>query len=177
MSFRELLVDSQFFYDRACEASATGAKQTEQRCATASVLFSFMAIESFINNMMADFASLPEGILSTHEQGLLQERAVQFASAGRSAGAFVLTKRREYRRLEDKVLFLVRRIAGPGAIDKGSSYWQQFDRLKDLRDTLTHPRKDKTAAISLGDADEALEMAKTIIQQVAAKVWRKPVDL
>ena len=174
MPFRELVADAEVFWERASEASETRVETLEYRHATASVLFSFIAVESFINDMMADFASLPKGTFTILEQGFLQERGLQFSSSGKNAGTFELTNKPEYRRLEDKVLFLLGRVAGVTSVDKGSVLWQRFDKLQDLRNALTHPRKEKPVVISAKDAAEALEVAKAIIKHVADKVWQKP---
>ncbi|QYY58434.1 hypothetical protein [Dehalococcoides mccartyi] len=171
MSYQQYVRDSEALYDQCCDAFKSGNEANGRRCATASVLFSFIAIESFINNMMDDFASLPKDIFTIHERGLLGESYVQFESSGEKAGQFVLTNRREYKRLEDKILFLIAKFGGGVTVDKGSSLWQKFERAKQLRDSLTHPRKEETPTPTMKDTEEVLETAKEIIQMVSAKVW------
>ncbi len=168
--------DSEFFYDECCQAFVDGNDAKGQRCAIASVLFSFMAIESFINNMMEDFVSLPVGLFTIHERGFLEERRVQFESFGQQAGEFILTKQQEYRSLEDKILFLIAKFSGSPKLDKGSSLWQKFDRSKNIRDKLSHPRKDSTPILCADDAKTSLDVAKEIIQLVSTKVWKIRVD-
>lgn len=170
MSYQQYVRDSEALYDQCCDAFKSGNEAHGRRCATASVLFSFIAVESFINNMMDDFAALPVNLFTIHERGLLGEFSVQFESSGKKAGQFVLTNRREYKRLEDKILFLITKFSG-AAVDKGSSLWQKFERSKQLRDRLTHPRKDETPTPTMEDTKEVLETAKEIIQMVSAKVW------
>jgi len=175
MSFQQYVRDSEALYDQCCDAFKGGNGANGSRCATASVLFSFIAIESFINNMIDDFASLPKDLFTIHEHGLLGESSVQFESSGEKAGQFVLTNRREYKRLEDKILFLIAKFGGGAAVDKGSNLWQKFERAKQLRDRLTHPRKDETPSPTMEDTKEVLETAKEIIQMVSAKVWGSKV--
>jgi hypothetical protein len=171
MSFQQYLRDSEIFYDQCCEAFREGNDAKGQRCAIASVLLSFIAVESFINNMMDDFTSLPQDLFTIHERGFLEERSVQFETSGGKAGEFILANRREYRKLEDKILFLIAKFGGGTRLDKGSSLWQKFERSKDLRDKLAHPRKDKTPILSKEDVKTTLDIAKEIIQLVSGKVW------
>jgi hypothetical protein len=135
-----------------------------------------MAIESFINNMMEDFASLPEGVFTIQERGFLEEHRVQFESSGQHAGEFILTNQQDYRSLEDKILFLIAKFSGSPKLDKGKGLWQKFDQSKDIRDKLSHPRKDSTPILCADDAKTSLDVAKEIIQLVSAKVWRIRVD-
>jgi hypothetical protein len=134
-----------------------------------------MAVESFINNMMSDFASLPESLFTVHEQGFLSERAVSFSASGANAGRFELTNRTEYKRLEDKILFLLARFSGD-AVNKGDSLWQRFGKAKETRDHLTHPKKDIDVLPMPSDARNALEVARDIIGLVSSKVWGKSVE-
>ena len=48
--------------------------------------------------------------------------------------------------------------------------------MKNIRDLLAHPRKDTTKVPSPTDAEEAIELVKTIIQLVSQKVWGKEVQ-
>jgi hypothetical protein len=43
-----------------------------------SILLSWVAIESFINNIMDDFSSLPKDMFELHERSLLMEKKVVF---------------------------------------------------------------------------------------------------
>lgn len=55
-----------------------------------SVLLSWIAIESFINNIMDDFGNLPEDLFELHERGLLLEKKVTFVDHGGDMGKFRL---------------------------------------------------------------------------------------
>ncbi len=170
--YRELVEDAQWFYD---QAGAAQGCLNQERFSTASILFSFMALESFINNMMSDFTALPSGLLTPHEQGFLSERVVEVADSGVNAGKFEITTKRRYQSLEYKIMFLVARFSGD-TVDKGSNLWQKFQQMKDIRDLLTHPRKDTTNTTLPVDAEEAIGVAKDIIQLVSQKVWGKKVQ-
>ena len=173
ISYREILQDAQWFYDQA--ASAQKSRIIQGRFSIASILVSFMALESFINNMMSDFTALPSGLLTPHEQGFLAERVVELADSGGNAGKFEVTNRQRYQSLEHKIMFLVARFS-QDKVNKGSTLWQKFQKMKEVRDILTHPRKDITRAPSPIDAEEAIEVAKDIIQLVSQKVWGRKVQ-
>jgi len=173
VSYRELVQDAQWFCDQAEDAPK--GSRIQERFSTAAILFSFMALESFINDMMSDFTVLPAGLLTVHELGFLAERAVELADSGADAGRFEVTNKRRYQNLEYKIMFLVARFSGD-AVDKGSTLWQKFQKMKDVRDLMTHPRKDATRVPSRADAGEAIGVAKDIIQLVSQKVWKKKVQ-
>lgn len=175
MSYETLLKDSDYFCNKA-EEQSDSSSQASVRFSTASIIFSFMAVELFINNMMSDFASLPKSIFTVYERGFLSERAVSFSTSGVHAGTFEITTRQEYKRLEDKILFLIARFNG-GTIDKGDTLWQRFGKAKEIRDHLTHPRKDSEVLPTSVDARNALEVAQDIIRLVSSKVWGKSVEL
>ena len=146
-SYQEILQDGQWFRDQA--ESAPKDSTIKGRFSTASILFSFMALESFINNMMSDFTVLPSGLLTPHERGFLAERIVELADSGENAGKFEVTNRQRYQSLEYKIMFLVARFGGD-KVDKGSTLWQKFQKMKDIRDLLTHPRKNATFFTAAG---------------------------
>ncbi|MFH1086973.1 MAG: hypothetical protein V1737_00125 [Chloroflexota bacterium] len=177
MSFQQYVRDSEHFYDQSCLAFGEGNDANGRRCAVASILFSFMAVESFINNMMKDFASLPEALFTVHERGFLEERLVQFEPSGRKAGEFALTNRRDYRSLEDKIMFLIAKSGGGAKIDKGAGLWQDFEKSKELRDRLTHPRRGAVPSVTSEDAKDTLDAARQVIQLISAKVWKRRVQL
>lgn len=173
MSYQDYLRDAEYFCEQAEQAPLPDS-QVAVRFSTASILFSFIAIESLINNMMSDFASLPQDMFTLHEQGFLVERAVAFSGSGANAGTFEVTNRPEYKRLEDKILFLLARFSGD-SMDKGSTLWQRFDKAKEVRDRLTHPKKDISPAPSPSDARRTMEVALEVVQLVSEKVWGKSV--
>ena len=173
VSYRELIQDAQWFCDQS--ENAQKDSMVKERFSTASILFSFMALESFINDMMSDFTVLPVGLLTAHELGFLAEKVVELADSGDDAGRFEVTNRQRYQNLEYKIMFLVARFSGD-AVDKGSTLWQRFHRMKEVRDSLTHPRKDATNVPLPADAGEAIGVTKDIIQLVSQKVWKKKVQ-
>ncbi len=176
-SYRDFLDYAQSFYYTAEQASELGQSRQVESSVIASLLLSWIAIESFINNMMADFASLPPDIFSLSERALLTERTVEFVDSGTEAGRFRVSDKTEYRRLEDKTLFLVAKFGTGMKLHKGGQLWQRFQEVKDKRNQITHPRRSQEMALTLADAEDALEVAEAIIKMVSEKVWGKAVEL
>jgi hypothetical protein len=171
-SFRDFLYYAEQLYEDA-------KNKTDEPAANpyiiGSILNSWMSMESFINNMMQDFTCLPEEIFTIHERGFLEEKQVRFADKGRKAGTFYLENKQEYRRLEDKVLFLLAKFGKSRTVDRGTHIWQRFEKIKDKRNALSHPRRTKIIELTLKDAQEAIEVAKSVISLVSKEVWKKSV--
>ena len=82
----------------------------------------------------------------------------------------------EYRRLEDKIFFLIAKIGRREAQNlRGGTLWQNFKEFKDTRDALVHPRRGKEASLSIKQVERFLETAKEVIQLVSEYVWNKKV--
>jgi hypothetical protein len=140
------------------------------------ILLSWVAIESFINNMLDDFALLPADLFQLHERALLLEKRLTFVDEGDNKGTFTLEKT-EYRRIEEKIFFLLAKFGKSAEIDKGDKLWQDFEKLKELRNNLMHPRKNLELPIDIAITKQCLETAKGIIVFVAYHVWGKKIDI
>lgn len=174
MDFQEYLHSAQILHDQAVEETLP---LTKERCAVASILFSWIALEAFVNHMMEDFAAVAQGTFTLHEQAFLEEREVEFSTSGDTLGQFVLKNSRRYQRLGDKIAFLVAKFSPGTKIDKGDAFWQRFEKSKDIRDSLSHPRKATEPPISPADADTALGVSTDVIKFLAEKVWKKHLDI
>jgi len=140
-----------------------------------SILLSWIAIESFVNNMLEDFVSLPKNLFSLHERAFLLEKEINFLDSGDSLGTFELTKRK-YIKLADKILFLIKKFNPKIRSFKGNYLWQNFDKLKEIRDKIAHPRKEDVFSIDTDQVKEAIRTSKDIIRFIATKVWKKEVE-
>jgi hypothetical protein len=175
-SYREYLDYADACYCEA-EASKNGKGLVrDSRNLTASILFSSIAIEAFVNDMMADFTALSTDILTINELAFLSEREVEFVDSGEDAGTFRISNSKSYKPLENKIMFLLRRFAKK-KICRGQGLLQRLQTIKQLRDKLTHPRKLEEPDFSLADAAEALEVAKEVIGVLARDVWQKKIRL
>lgn len=140
-----------------------------------SILLSWIAIESFINNIMDDFGSLPEDLFELHERGLLLEKKVIFVDHGSEMGKFKLD-RREYKSLGEKILFLIAKFSNFKKPYKGENLWQNFEDLRDTRNKILHPRRNIELELTVEKAYKYLETSKNIIQFVSTNVWHKKIS-
>ena len=60
-------------------------------------------------------------------------------------------------------------------LDKGGNLWQKFERVKKKRNSLTHYRRDCDIELTTHDSQEAIELAKELIEFLSQKVWNKTV--
>lgn len=141
-----------------------------------SIILAWTAIESFVNNRLFDYGSLPENIFELHERAFLLEKKLKFNESGENLGSFCL-EGNEYRRLEDKIFFLISKFSSKKESDlKGKSLWQNFQEFKTLRDNILHPRTDKEIDIDINAAKKHLDTSKSIIQLISAHLWGKKVE-
>jgi hypothetical protein len=138
-------------------------------------ILAWSSIECFINNMLDDFNTLPADMFELHERAFLLEKGIKFISKGSGLGQFAL-EGSEYRRLEEKIFFLIAKMNSTGSVGlKGSSLWQEFEKFKSSRDTIVHPSRSKELALEIQDVEEFIATAKSIITFVGKSVWNKEI--
>ncbi len=170
-NFREYLEFAERYVNMA-----EAAHENADRMLIPAILLSWVAIESFINNILDDFASLPADLFQLHERALLLEKRVTFVDEGEDKGKFILEKT-EYRRIEEKIFFLLAKFGKGAELDKGDKLWQDFEKLKELRNNLMHPRRNLELPIDIAITKQCLETAKSVILFVAHHVWGKKIDI
>lgn len=176
LSYRDFLDYAESFYLEAKREIRAGVSDERQDLIIASLLLSWIAIESFVNNMMLDFARLPEDKLLIYERAFLTERMMEFVESGARAGEFQISNRVNYIPLDHKILFLIAKFGQGIKLDRGGHLWQRFQDIKKKRDQITHPRKSSEIPISLDDASDAIKVAKAIIGTVSEKVWGESIS-
>jgi hypothetical protein len=112
-------------------------------------MLSFCALEAHINAMGEEFASRFD--LPVHGKGVLLEKDVKVEK-----GKFILTPSLRMAKLEDRIEFLYVSVAAK-EIDSSSASWRgQLSAAINLRNKLTHTRKE-VPAISEMDVQRAIE--------------------
>lgn len=172
LSFRDFLYYAECLYE---DAKGKSSGSSGNPYIIGSVLNSWMSMESFINNMLIDFTALSDHTFTIHERGFLEEKQVRFANKGIKAGTFYIENKEEFKRLEDKILFLIAKFGKKKTFNKGSVLWQRFEKIKTKRNALSHPKKNKEVTITLKDAEDAIIIAKEIITLVSKEVWKQPI--
>ncbi|MBD3337737.1 MAG: hypothetical protein GF353_01425 [Candidatus Lokiarchaeota archaeon] len=137
-----------------------------------SIIISWSAVEAFVNNMLDDFANVPQKLFELHERAFLLEKRIKFLNRGLKKGMFEL-EGNEYKRLDEKIFFLIAKFGNTDKISKGDSLWQKFERFKSIRDNLVHPRRKEQTDISIDDVRDYVDTAKEIIQLLSKHVWDK----
>lgn len=134
--FEDYLEDAYYFYNIGSESTLLKEQNRHYRAAAFCVA---SALEAFINYLGDGFEN--QKILEPYELALLQDKKFSLIS-----GKFVLTTQTEFRRLEEKIKFLLTRFS-PAFDTASHPAWQHFLRFKVLRDDITHPRENKDTGI------------------------------
>ena len=111
-----------------------------------------------------------------HERAFLLEQKIKFNDSGEDIGTFSL-EGKEYRRLEDKIFFLISKFSSKKEKDlKGKNLWQDFQEFKTLRDNILHPRTDKAIEININTVKKHIETSKCLIELISEHLWGKKVE-
>ena len=129
----------------------------------------------FINSIIDDFNSLPEDLFYLHERAFLLEKKLKFSDSGPSIGDFIL-EQTEYRRLEDKILFLIAKFRKTKSNLKGDTLWQNFMELKEIRNNIMHPRKGIEIDINIDNSKRYQDISKDVISFVSKHVYGKKIE-
>lgn len=78
--------------------------------------------------------------------------------------------------MEDRIFFLISKFSQNRQNFKGEALWRNFERFKDLRNEIMHPRKQLDLHISISDTIKYHSTAIDIIKFVSNHVWGKPVQ-
>jgi hypothetical protein len=138
------------------------------------IIIAWSAIESFVNNRCSDLNSLPNDMFQLHERAFLLEKRLRFEDKGANIGKFVL-EGQEYHTLENKIFFLLSRMGSKKTELKGEILWVRFQKFKEVRDSLVHPRKSRQPDLQPDDVRNHIETAKELIQEISKRIWRKPL--
>lgn len=171
LSFRAFVSFAEKLHGHAVEA---GNRDLALPYLVGSILTSWISLESFVNNMLEDYASLPIGTFSVYESAFLEEKQVRFNTSGKLAGTFSIGSTSEFKRIEDKVMFLVAKFGGQN-LDKGGPLWQKFESVKEKRNALTHHRRGSDVEVGIKDSEDALALAKELIEFLSMRVWKKNI--
>jgi hypothetical protein len=130
--FEEYLLDSYYFRSEALKRKkSTSAK----RYYRVSVFCAISALESFLNYVGEGFAT--SGTLNPYEIAFLTDRSFILEK-----GKFVISDRKEYHRLEDKLRFLFVNFLGGFDFEKAPC-WARLIEFKKFRDCLVHSRENE----------------------------------
>src|SRR5687768_12455276 len=141
------------------------------------VLLCWIAIEALVNSIVDDFNSLPEDMFELHERAFMLEKRLILVDKGPDLGKFILDNRSEYRRLEERIFFLIRKFGKEDSNYKGTTLWQEFEELKDVRNKLVHPRRDDEINLTVQNVSQYIQTSEGIIGFISTKVWGRPASV
>ncbi len=132
--FEDYLVDAKEFYDMA-EANRNN-EQLAKRYYRVAVFCTLSAAEAYVNYLATGFL-VSDKLLSDQEIAFLNDKEIIFdAQKGK------VREKTRYFSIEDKVKFLLTKFPANLSFDVGSDKrWSYFSEIKDLRNTLIHPRE------------------------------------
>lgn len=134
--FEDYLEDAFHFFNDGSDSPVEKEKERYFRVATFCVA---SALEAFINYLGDGFENTKS--IAVYELALLQDRKFSLIN-----GEFSLTNQSDFRRIEDKLRFLLKRFSPKFDIATSPS-WSDFLAFKSLRDDITHPRDNKDVSL------------------------------
>ncbi len=165
--FEDYLEDADTLATMAAQANT----EREVLCLyRASVFHTCGALESFVNYIGETFAA--GGTLPPFELAFMLDK--KFAIVG---GGGVITETTEFHRLEDKIRFLLTKFCPLYAFSSEPS-WSQFQELKTLRDSITHPKSSEeqlTPPEFERSVKRGLGAAIVIIDTLCRGIFRRPL--
>jgi len=175
LTFRDYL-DYANKYVRLAEKNLKDKTPSNEWLLIPATILAWTAIESFVNNRLDDYKFLPDDIFELHEKAFLTEKKIRFVDRGTKIGQFEL-EGKEYKRLEDKIFFLMAKFSSkPDKDIKGKKLWQDFEKFKETRDSLVHPRRGKRVSLNIDAVRKYIETSKEIIQLISTHIWNKQID-
>jgi hypothetical protein len=135
-----------------------------------SVILAWSAIESFVNNILDIFDSLPANLFEAHEKAFLMEKHLKFQESGKNAGQFAI-KGNAFKKLSDKILFLI--VKCGSEVKLNDTPWKDFERLKDIRDALVHPRQTKHKVLDADITRDCINISKRVIVFISEGLGHK----
>lgn len=172
IDFRDYLEYAEKYLDEAKEKESA-IKNLDKFLIPATIL-AWAAIESLVNNMLDDFSSLHKDTFELHERAFLLEKKIRFVDNGNNIGIFEL-EGTDYRKIDDKIFFLISKFGKNLTIKKGTGLWQRFSEFKEVRDNLVHPRRTKEVKLSINNVMNYINTAKELIKLISKNVWGSEV--
>ena len=91
-------------------------------------------------------------------------------------GKFMIDRASEYHRLEDKIFFLIAKFGKMDDDFKGKKLWQEFEKFKEDRNYIVHPRRSSEFTLDIEKARHYLSLSKDIIPLISKHVRKKRVE-
>lgn len=141
--------DAKAFLEVAQSRSKDNNPRSSDAFCRASLLVGFASFEAFLHSVSMDFVDSQHPELSIHDVAFLREKEVVLDVEG----VFLISDKTKFARLEERVLFLYRRLSGK-KLDRKSQFWSSLMSGIKLRNEIVHPKEyqalsEKTVAQTL----------------------------
>lgn len=157
----ELLRSAKKFLE---EAKTTESIIDKQRLLRSALTHSFFFLEAQVNYLAAHFAKSLE--FSIVEKSLLSERDISLRK-----GCFVLSEKKKFYRLEDRIEFLLARFAADLETSKGTWFSDLRSSIK-VRNRLVHPKE--AHSISEVEVEMAIRSVLSCLNEMYTVIFGKP---
>lgn len=164
--FEEYLQDASGFFE---EAKNTPDVRIARRYYRAAIFYTSGAMEAFVNYIADTFEK--GGNFTAHEIAFLTDKNLTF-----SQKSWSIKEKTEYHKVEDKIRFLLSKFS-PN-FDFNNQSWSSLMALKDIRDSLIHPRnaEDETTANEYRKIlSTGLHGVISIMNSVSEAIFKKPL--
>jgi|GEM_PF-1447385 len=168
--FSDNFEDAKSFLEIARKCHKRGEERFSAAFAKASLLAAFSSFEAFLHSISSDFIDSNNKQLSVHDRGFLMELEVSL----NSEGAFYITKKSKFGRVEDRILFLYRRLSGK-RFDTTKKFWSVFRDSSILRNQVAHPKSNTVVSISI--LENALSAILETMNYISQGIFKKPLPL
>jgi hypothetical protein len=166
--FEEYLQDASDFLQMAESASASGNDTKAKRYYRACVFCASSAMEAFVNYIADSFSKAKS--LDPYELAYLNDKQLSFAP-GKG-----VSEKTEYHPVDGKLRVLLARFSP--TFDFTAPIWDEFMQLKNLRDSLVHPRtpEDHTPMSSYaGQVPRGLRTTIGLMNDLSQAVFQSPL--
>lgn len=164
--FEEYLQDASVFFE---EGKKTLDPRIARRYYRAAVFYTSGAMEAFVN-YIADTFEKGETFTS-HEIAFLTDKSLAF-----SRHKYIVMEKVEYHSVEDKIKFLLSKFSPD--FDFNNSSWSSLMELKQIRDSLIHPKNSE----DLTSSDQyrkilfsGLHGVISTMNTVSEKIFKRPL--
>ena len=140
-AFASYFEDAKAFLDFAESRQKAGNNRSAEAFCRAALLVGFASFEAFLHSVALDFLDSDHPALSVHDRAFLSEKEVVLDKEG----SFAVSERAKFARLEERILFLYRRLSGK-KFDRSKSFWSMFQSGIKLRNEVVHPKEYQSLA-------------------------------
>jgi hypothetical protein len=152
-----------------CREKEGNGRSVDAFC-RASLLVGFASLEAFLCSVATDFIDSRHPDLSVHDLGFLSEKEVNVDVNG----AFAISDRTKFSRLEDRILFVYRRFSGT-KFDRTKSFWSTLQSGIKLRNEVVHPKNYQSLSPQM--VAQSITAVLEVMNYISIGVYKRKLPL